>query len=1094
MREGERLSVERKPVTVLFCDLVGFTARSDRADPEDVKETLRPFHARISRELEHHGGTLDKFIGDAVVGVFGAPVSHEDDPERAVRAAFRLLDAIEELNEEHPGLGLAARIGIDTGDAIVSVGPGPQTGERVTGEVVTRAGLLQGAAPVGGIALGEATHRATRELFAFEELPSVPVPGRSAPLEAWRPISVSRRLVRERARTPFIGREDEAALLRAAYRRTVGGPSVQLVTVSGEPGIGKSRLIEELAEALDRERDIIRWRVGRCRPYGEGVALAPLADVVKAEAGILDSDPPDEVQVKLSRAIDILAETAIEGDWLRARLRSLVGLADRAPADRAESFTAWRRALEAMAAQHPTIVVLEDLHWADPALLDFVAEVVDRSTALPLLILCAARPELYDRRPTWGGGTRNATAVSLRPLSETETSMLVSALVEPSALSAATRTTLLERAGGNPLYAEEFARMLAERSAGDGEVPVPETVHALIAARLDTLAPRAKALLQDGSILGRTFWTGAIAAIGGRAPDDVDAHLLELARQELIRPVRASSVAGELEYAFWHLLVRDVAYEQIPRSERGAKHRAAAEWIARIPGERMDDRAEVLAHHYGLAVELAGGAADDELRRKAGGALVLAADRARRLDADAAHRLIERALDVLPAGTPERSAALVRAGEIAATLGRFGTSRVRFEEAIEAYRDGGDAVALGDAIARRSQSVFRQGDSRYSQQLLMEAVDMLELAEPGPELARAYARLAGTELALGRWEPCLGAARRSLEIAERLNLPEEQVRARQALGAARCEIGDEDGLADLWAALRQGTQLGLGEETVVTYGNLAYQLWLRDGPGIALQAASSALEFAEVRGFATEGMWMRGGQLEALFDLGRWDEVQEIALGMEAWDREGGGGQIRTFAEIYRGAVLTFRGQVEEASLLTEAFLPRVRILHRAEFLAPALVVGATNELARGHVGTAADLIREFVAGTEEHPSFRVHHLPQALHVLVGAGAETEGLLPDAAPTSTRDRNSWMSAEAIVAESRGDLEEARERYAEAGAAWLAFGSVLELGHARFGEARCAMALGDRELAAERLHEARDWFGRLGAAPLVAEVSSVLTPR
>ncbi|HEU4354806.1 MAG TPA: AAA family ATPase, partial [Actinomycetota bacterium] len=576
MRGSERPSAERKLVTVLFCDLVGFTARSDRADPEDVKETLRPFHARISRELENHGGTLDKFIGDAVVGVFGAPVSHEDDPERAVRAAFRLLGSIEELNEEHPNMGLAARIGIDTGDAVVSVGPGPQTGERVTGEVVTHAGLLQAAAPTGGIALGEATHRATRDLFAFEDLPPVPVPGRGAPLEAWRPIAVSR-LVRERPNTPFVGRDDEAALLRAAYHRTVGGPSVQLVTVGGEPGIGKSRLIQELAETLDRERDIIRWRVGRCRPYGEGVAFAPLADVVKAEAGILDSDPRDEVQAKLSRAIDVIAETSAEGDWLKTRLRALVGLRDRAPADRAETFSAWRRALEAMAAQHPTIVVLEDLHWADPALLDFIEEVVDRTTGLPLLVLCAARPELYDRRPTWGGGKRNATAVWLRPLSEIETSMLVSALVEPSALSVSTRAALLEHAEGNPLYAEEFARMLAERPAtGNGEVPVPETVQALIAARLDTLAPQSKSLLQDASILGRTFWTGAVAEMGGRAPDEVDLRLHDLARQELIRPVRPSSIAGDAEFAFWHLLVRDVAYEQIPRADRGAKHHAAA--------------------------------------------------------------------------------------------------------------------------------------------------------------------------------------------------------------------------------------------------------------------------------------------------------------------------------------------------------------------------------------------------------------------------------------------------------------------------------------------------------------------------------------
>jgi class 3 adenylate cyclase/tetratricopeptide (TPR) repeat protein len=1087
--ELERLDAERKPVTVLVCDLAGFTARSDRADPEDVKATLRPFHARIVRELENHGGTLDKFIGDAVLGVFGAPVSHEDDPERAVRAAFRILDAIEELNEERPGLGLAARIGIDTGPAVVVLGPGPQVGERVTGEVVTRAGLLQGAAPVGGIAIGEPTYRATRDLFAFEALP-LAAGAAAGPIEAWRPISVSR-LVRERPKTPFVGRDQEAALLRAAYRRSVGGPSVQLVTVTGEPGIGKSRLVQEFAEDLDRERDIIRWRVGRCRPYGEGVAFAPLADIVKAEAGILESDPLDVVRTKLSRAVDVVAEDPAERDWLKARLGPLVGLGDPAAADRAESFTAWRRALEAMAAQHPTIVVLEDLHWADPALLDFVEEVVDRSSGLPLLVLCAARPELYERCPRWGG-TRNATSVSLRPLSETEMAMLVSALLEPSALPAATRAALLERSGGNPLYAEEFGRMLADRAGPDDDtIAVPESVQALIAARLDTLPPDAKSILQDAAVLGRVFWAGAVAQIAGRPREQVEAWLNELSRQELIRPVRSSSIAGDREYAFWHVLVRDVAYGQIPRADRGTKHRTTAEWIEGAAGDRVLERAELLAHHYGLAVDLAGPEADADLRARAGLALVLAADRVRRLDAEAAERSLARALELFPTDHPERARALVRAGEVASALGRFAESRSRFDEAIAAFRSAGDTLALGDAMARQSRSLFRLGDARRSESVLVEAVRMLEAEPPGPELARAYARAAGNALIVGRWEECRDAAEKALALAERLGLPEETVRARQALGAARCEMGDEGGLADLWAALRQGTELGLGEETVVTYGNLAYQLWLRDGPTIALQATTSALEFAEVRGFVTEAMWTRAGQVEALFDLGRWDEVDAIAREMEAFDREGGGGQIRTFAQIYRGAVLTYRGSTQDATLLTEEFLPRVRIIHRVEFLAPALVVAATNEATRGHAALATVLVDEFLLETQRHPGYRVQHLPQALRVLQQAGMAREDLLPSEPPTNTRDRNARATAEALLAEAHGDLEGARARFASAGAAWLAYGSVLELASARLGEGRCALALGDRSGAPGPLREARARFQTVGAAPRIAEVDALL---
>jgi tetratricopeptide (TPR) repeat protein len=616
-------------------------------------------------------------------------------------------------------------------------------------------------------------------------------------------------------------------------------------------------------------------------------------------------------------------------------------------------------------------------------------------------------------------------------------------------------------------------------------------VQALIAARLDTLPPDVKSLIQDAAVLGRVFWSGAIAEMAGRPTSEIDVRLNDLARQEMIRPVRASAIAGEAEFTFWHLLVRDVAYEQIPRSERGAKHRAAAEWLASVAGERMADRAETLAHHYGIAVELAGEAVDDDLRGKAAHALALAADRVRRLDAEAADRMLTRARTLLPPRHPERGPVLVRAGEIAATLGRFAESRRDFEEAIEGYRDAGDTLALGEAMARHSRSLFRLGDARRAEQLLTEAVQMLEREPPGPQLARALARAAGNALIVGRWEECVRMAGRALEISERLDLPEETVRARQALGAARCELGDEGGLADLWAALRQGVALGLGEETVVTYGNLAYQLWLRDGPTIALQASTSALEFAEVRGFITEAMWTRAGQLEALFDLGRWDEVLEIALGMEAWDREEGGGQIRTFAEIYRGTVLAYRGAVQEATLLAEVFLPRVRIAHRVEFLAPALVVGATNELARGHDAMAVALVDEFLAETVEHPGYRAQHLPQALRVLVAAGASREDLLPTRAPANTRDRNSRATAEAIAAEARGDLEDARSRYAEVGAAWLAYGSVLELGQARLGEARCASRLGDRDAAAERFSEARRWFERLDAAPMLAEIDAAL---
>ncbi|HYF11654.1 MAG TPA: adenylate/guanylate cyclase domain-containing protein, partial [Actinomycetota bacterium] len=307
-----RRDEERKLVTVLFCDLVGFTARSDRADPEDVKATLRPYHAAITRVFDGFGATLDKFVGDGVLGIFGAPTAHEDDAERAIRAAFRIQREIAALNEVAPDRPLAVRIGIDTGEAVVAVGPGPQVGERVTGEVLTLAARLQSLAPVGGIAVGEATRRATLDRFRFEPIDS------DGPA-AWVPSELSR-LVRERPNTPFVGRSEEASLLRATYRRVAGERSVQLVTVIGEPGVGKSRLLQEFAEYLDGQPELIRWRQGRCLPYGDGVGFWPLSEIVKTEAGILESDPPEATQRKLARSVETLIEDPTERDWIVARL------------------------------------------------------------------------------------------------------------------------------------------------------------------------------------------------------------------------------------------------------------------------------------------------------------------------------------------------------------------------------------------------------------------------------------------------------------------------------------------------------------------------------------------------------------------------------------------------------------------------------------------------------------------------------------------------------------------------------------------------------------------------------------------------------
>src|SRR5918992_861860 len=567
---------ERRLVTVLFCDLVGFTARSDQADPEDVGALLRPYHARFRSEIERLGGTLDKFIGDGVMAVFGAPVAHEDDPERAVRCALGMLTAIEQLNEANPSLDLAVRIGVATGEALVRLGPDQQS-EGVVGDVVNTAARLEGVAPAGGVGGGEATLRATRRLFDYPELGAGPGKGKA-----------------------------------------------DLVTIMGEPGVGKSRFVAELAAAIDARSELVTWRQGRCLPYGDGITFWALGEIVKAQAGILESDPPAEVAAKLEAAVADLLPDPSERGWLRARLAPLLGIAgpDAVKAERAELFAAWRRFIEAVATSHPLVLVVEDLHWADPAMLEFLDDLVERSADLPLLIVATARPELLERQPAWGEGNPASTRLPLGALTDLETARLVAALVGRSLLPLGVQALLLERAAGNPLYAEEFARLLTDQGlvvegevAAAPDIPVPETVHGLIAARLDALTPEVRALVQNAAVVGRVFWPGAVAAMDGNRPAGADASagpgtagqalldgLAELERKQLIQRARTSSVQHQDEYVFWHALVRDVAYAQIPRVGRARRHQAVAEWVEAVAGERVGDLAEVVAHHYRQAL------------------------------------------------------------------------------------------------------------------------------------------------------------------------------------------------------------------------------------------------------------------------------------------------------------------------------------------------------------------------------------------------------------------------------------------------------------------------------------------------------------
>ena len=663
---------ERKVVSVLFCDLVGFTAASEHADPEDVRARLRPYHARLQQVIESHGGTVEKFVGDAVMAVFGAPVAHEDDAERAVRAGLRILEAIEELNRGDEKLQLQVRVGINTGEAVVALGAHPERGEGfVTGDVVNTASRLQGIAPINGVALSEPTFRQTERVFTFVRLEPVQVKGKAEPIQVWQALAARSRFGADVIRaspTPLVGREFERPQLIATFERAATQRSCQLVTIVGEPGVGKTRLCTELFAYIERRPGLVRWRQGRCLPYGEGIAFWALGEIVKAECGILESDSPEAALAKLDQAI---VEHEPDRAWLTARLAPLVG-AGGEPASQEESFTAWRRFLEGLAAQNPTVLVVDDLHWADEPMLAFLEHLADWSTGVPLLLLCTARPELHEQHPTWAAGVRNAQTINLAPLSDEETATLIALLLKRTVLPAATQQALLDRAGGNPLYAEEFVRLLSDRDLLSGSLEVvllPDSVQALIAARLDTLSAERKSLLQDAAVIGKMFWAGALASMGELDPRDVELALHELGRKELVRPARISSMEGEQEYGFWHLLVRDVCYAQIPRSSRAARHQAAAAWIERQAGDRVDDLSDVLAYHYVQALDLARAAGEERdvpvLEAAARRFLTLAGERALPIDVASAAASFTRALELTPADDPERAARLERWAEAA---------------------------------------------------------------------------------------------------------------------------------------------------------------------------------------------------------------------------------------------------------------------------------------------------------------------------------------------------------------------------------------------------------------------------------------------
>jgi class 3 adenylate cyclase/tetratricopeptide (TPR) repeat protein len=1097
---------ERKVVSVLFVDLVGFTAASEDADPEDVRARLRPYHARVKQEIERFGGTVEKFIGDAVMAVFGAPIAHEDDAERAVTAALRIVDAIAELNEEHPGLELDVRGAVNTGEAMVTLTARPSEGEGiVAGDVVNTAARLQEAAPIGGIAAGEATYRATRDLFEYHELEPVTVKGKADAVTLWQAKAPRRRFgvdVEPAARSPLIGRDDDLALLRTTYARTVRDASTQLVTITGEPGVGKTRLATEFRNWLNDQPELVFWREGRSLPYGEGISFWALGEMVKAQAGILESETPDDAVAKLKVAVAEVAEDESERDWIVASLAPLIGTGEAtAAADREEPFTAWRRFIEGVASERPLVLLLEDLHWADDALLAFVEHLVDWSSGVPLLVLCTARPELYERHPGWGGGKRNSNTISLSPLGDEDTSRLLAGLLRKAVLPVETHARLLEHAGGNPLYAEEFVRMLADHgmlsAAGglrDTEIRVPDTVQSLIAARLDTLRPERKALLQDAAVVGKVFWAGALAAMGEADATSVRDGLHELSRKELVRAGRHSSVKDQAEYSFWHAIVRDVAYAQIPRAVRARKHVAAAEWIEKMSVERVVDHAELLAYHYEQALELSrvAGLAGDGVGI-AGSArrfLELAGDRAMSLDLTKAALYYRRALALYEAAEPGRADILVKSA--LANPDSLDAAEEELGEALAIYRAAGSERRQGWVLVHLAQEAHVRGETARGEELLAEAIELLERHPPGEELAAAHLRQAAI-LALGsRSRECLDVTERALAAVEALGLRRYEARLRQYHGVARFELGDVGGLDDVRYGIELGRELGDLLAVGFGYSNLG-TLTLTLSAQEAAEIYADAVDFADRRGMGGSTMWLRAERTWPLYDLGLWDELlREVAI-VEDWGRpRGGGGYVSGIALPQKARVLVQRGRRAEAEAVVDEHLGGARDARDPQVLVPALLAAAETAVAAGEIPEAVALVRE--AETNTHGLNRSRYLADLVFVAVAANAidVAEAFLRNTDSATARPVHAPIAARAVFDEATGETDSALALYEEAAAGWEEQGSAPARARSLFGMGRCLLALGRPHEATARLRDARELFVRLDAQPEVSAVDDALS--
>ena len=912
-------AAERRLVSVLFADLVGHTSLSEGRDAEDVRELLSRYFETARTIIERYGGTVEKFIGDAVMAVWGAPIAQEDDAERAVRAALDLLDAIPQIDP-----ALQARAGVLTGEAAVTVGAEGQG--MLAGDLVNTASRIQAEAEPGTVLAGDATRRASEAAVVYEVAGLHELKGKAEPValfQATRVVASRGGEGRSSAlEAPFVGRDRELRLVKDLFHATAAEGRSHLLSVIGIAGIGKSRLAWEFEKYADGVVDTFFWHRGRCLAYGEGVAFWALGEMIRSRARIVESDDESAALAKLRKTVAEHVADPEEREWIEPRLQQLLGLVERSASDREDLFSAWRRFFEQLAEKATVVLLFEDLHWADSGLIAFIEHLLDWSRNLPIFVFSLARPELAERHAGFPGAARSATTLALDPLSAASMDELLSGLVP--GLPDEPRTAIRERADGVPLYAVETVRMLLDRGllerAGNEyrltgkleTLDVPETLHALIAARLDSLESRERRVVERAAVLGKTFTAQGLAALGELELPEVEAILSSLIRKELLALETDPRSPERGQYGFLQALVQRIAYEMLARGERRALHLAAASFLAESAGIDPDEIAEVIAAHYRDAYEASPNAEDaDAVRSQAIEWLVRAGERAAALAAtEDARRTFEQAAALAKDGI-ERAALLEQAGQLASAGNELEHALELLEESRRLYEEAGRTHDSARAAAPLSHAFWQLGRIDEAVDVVDSALAVLAGDEPDADIARLAAEAARVHHFRGDKGIARERVEQALAIAEAEVLPEV---LSQALNTKALIIGLErprESRALVREALAVALEHDLVPAALRAYNNLAVGENQADRIEEARRLSAEGLALARQRGHR---LWMIGfaswGTMWRLIQA-EWDEA--FALAQEALPDQPTAHSLGASAHLWLGVAATHRGDRDEA-------------------------------------------------------------------------------------------------------------------------------------------------------------------------------------